>query len=180
MLFTWLQKGPETEGNGHESVPAETFAVPDSDSPVETLRPEGRSAGAAARARLWGPGGGVGVSAAPVMPGLLAQGGAPVSLHQPGVPGRRQDRRLLLTPLPVAGEGGSVQTPQVEGESRPSACASTHAQSALLQAPGAQRGEPQPLGWLVRVQSGEGGSGQTSGCSSTPQAGGPTVASAGL
>ena len=180
MLFTWLQKGPEPEGNGHESVPTETFAVPDSDSPVETLRPEGRSAGAAARARLWGPGGGVGVSAAPVMPGLLAQGGAPVSLHQPGVPGRRQDRQLLLTPLPVAGEGGSVQTPQVEGESRPSACASTHAQSALLQAPGAQRGEPRPLGWLVRVQSGEGGSGQTSGCSSTPQAGGPTVASAGL
>lgn len=28
----------------------------------------------------------------------------------PRVPGRRQDRRLFLTSLPVAGEGGSEQT----------------------------------------------------------------------
>lgn len=112
----------------------------------------------------------------PRCPVYRHQGGASASLHQPGVPGRRQDRRLFLMSLPVAGEGGSEQTLQVE-EQTLSTC--FHARSALLQVPGAQLGEPQPLGRLVQVQSGEVGSGQTSGCPSTPQAGGPTVTSAG-
>ena len=41
-------------GNGRGSVPTETLTVPDSDSLVEKLRPEGRRSGAAARAGRWG------------------------------------------------------------------------------------------------------------------------------